>query len=55
LDQDLENGARRLDIVLFTAYVSDVMQERIKLLEQSDNAVSIVPLKHEEEREVRYG
>jgi uncharacterized protein (DUF58 family) len=51
LDQDLERGARRLDIVLISAYVSEVMQERIELLELADNAVRVVPLTREEVRQ----
>lgn len=44
LDQDLERGAERLDIVLITAFVSEEMQERIDQLELTGNAVRVVPL-----------
>ncbi|WP_127588729.1 DUF58 domain-containing protein [Paenibacillus koleovorans] len=53
LDEDLARGAERLDIVLITAYVSEEIQERIDRLEQTNNAVRIVPLVRSSEEEVR--
>lgn len=50
LEQDIERGARKMDIILITAYVSEEMQACIEQLERNDNAVRIVPLMREEVR-----